>query len=333
MENRKELVNLTVINNSDCNLSIPLFQNNVSSINATTKYSWDIQGNSLACGSGNIIINGVLYTFTFTANNLVSLLAALNGLGFGLFCSEVVGGDLYIYTIDDTNVYGILNICTVATTTSTTTTTTVAPTTTTTTTVAPTTTTTTTVAPTTTSTTTTTTVAPTTTTTTTVAPTTTTTTTIAPTSTTTSTTTLPITTTSTTTSTTTQIFNVKAYASNQSDSPLLDAFGLDFSTDGGSTWSNMTPTVNNDAICRPFSPSGGGSGFIQVTSGTNVSFRVVISGGNTPIKFGAASGTTSCAAVDTGVQYCIYTITVTASINVAFLAIVDGGTGAYTLCP
>jgi hypothetical protein len=272
MENRKELVNLTVINNSDCNLTIPLFQNNVSSVNATTKYAWDIQTANLACGSGNIIINGVLYTFTYTASNLISLLAALNALGFGLFCSEVVGGDLYVYTVDDTNVYGNLNLCTVATTTSTTTTTTVAPTTTTTTTVAPTTTTTTTIAPTTT-----------------------TTTTIAPTSTTTSTTTLPITTTSTTTTTTTQIFTVSMYGTNE-QTPT-DSFKLQFSTDGGSTWTSCTPTVNNDTTCRQMFPSGGGT--LNVPSGTTVNFRTVDSSLNV-IQFDEALSS-SCPIVTSAV--------------------------------
>jgi hypothetical protein len=57
MSTRKELINLTIINNSDCKLTIPLFQNNVASINATTKYSWDITTADLSCGFGSIIIN------------------------------------------------------------------------------------------------------------------------------------------------------------------------------------------------------------------------------------------------------------------------------------
>ena len=218
---KKELIQFVVVNSTGCGFDMPLFQQNVYSINATTKYSWDITGEDITCGTGSLVINGVTYNFSYTASSLTSLLESLNLLGFGFFCSEVISGNTYIYTTDDTNIYGILTLCG-ATTTTTTTTTTAAPTTTTTsttstTTSAPTTTTTsttstTTSAPTTTTTTTTTTDAPTTTTTTTTtteAPTTTTTTTTttteAPTTTTTTTTTTEApTTTTTTTSTTTE---------------------------------------------------------------------------------------------------------------------------------
>jgi hypothetical protein len=187
MTQKRELINLTITNNSDCTLSIPLFQNNVASLNATTKYAWLLDFD-YSCGFGSIDVNGTIYPLSYDGT-LAGLLAALNALGFGLFCSETVSGDLYVYTVDDTNVYGDLDLCSSATTTTTTTTTTAAPTTTTTTT-------TTTAAPTTTTTTTTTTTeAPTTTTTTT-------TTTEAPTTTTTTTTTTETPTTTTTTTTT-----------------------------------------------------------------------------------------------------------------------------------
>lgn len=132
MPQKRELINLTITNNSDCALSIPLFQNNVASINATTKYAWLLDFD-YSCGYGSIVVNGTTYTLSYDGT-LASLLSALNALKFGLFCSETVGGNLYVYTIDDTNVYGVLDLCTAATTTTTTTTTTVAPTTTTTTT-------------------------------------------------------------------------------------------------------------------------------------------------------------------------------------------------------
>jgi len=193
---KRELVQFVVVNSTGCGFDMPLFQQNVYSINATTKYSWDITAQDISCGTGSLVINGVTYNFTYTASSLTSLLESLNLLGFGFFCSEVIGANTYIYTTDDTNTYGILTLCGESpTTTTTTTTTTAAPTTTTTTTS------TTTEAPTTTTTTTTTTTeAPTTTTTTT------TTTTEAPTTTTTttSTTTEAPTTTTTTTSTTTE---------------------------------------------------------------------------------------------------------------------------------
>jgi len=181
---KRELVQFVMINSTDCGWDIPLFQQNVYSINATTKYAWNVTGVDISCGTGSIVINSVTYNLTYTPNSLASLIAALNALSFGFFCSETVGGQTYIYTVDDTNVYGTLDLCTTGTTT-TTTTTTIAPTT-------STTTSTTTVTPTTSTTTSTTTAAGTTT------STTTTTTTVAP-------------TTSTTTSTTTNVLPCNCY--------------------------------------------------------------------------------------------------------------------------
>jgi hypothetical protein len=217
MAQKKELVQFSVQNNTDCDINVPLLQRNIYSINATTKYSWDIQSIDLSCGTGSIIVNGGTYPLSYTANSLSSFLSALNNLGFGFFCTETISSVNYLYTQDDTNVYGNVEDCASgSTTTTTTTTTTAAPTTsttTTTTTEAPTTsttTTTTTEAPTTSTTTTTTTEPPTTstTTTTTTEPpttsTTTTTTTESPTTSTTTTTTTEAPTTSTTTTTTTE---------------------------------------------------------------------------------------------------------------------------------
>jgi hypothetical protein len=202
MATKRELVQFTISNLSDCGYNLPLFQQNPASINATTKYSWDITTQVLSCGTGQLIINGITYNLSYEAN-LTGLLAALNALGFGFFCTETIGGDTYLYTVDDVNIYGDLTLCDSGqTTTTTTSTTTAAPTTTTTTsttTAAPTTTTTTsttTAAPTTTSTTSTTTEAPTTTSTTS-------TTTEAPTTTSTTSTTTAAPTTTSTTSTTT----------------------------------------------------------------------------------------------------------------------------------
>ena len=213
MAQKKELVQFSVQNNTDCDINVPLLQRNVYSINATTKYSWNIQTINLSCGTGSIVVNGGTYPFSYTANSLASFLSALNNLGFGFFCTQIISSVNYLYTQDDTNVYGNINDCATGTTTSTTTTsTTGVPTTSTTTTstTAPTTstTTTTTTSLPTTSTTTTSTTAPatsTTTSTTTAAPTTSTTTTstTAPATSTTTTTTTAAPTTSTTTSTTT----------------------------------------------------------------------------------------------------------------------------------
>jgi len=163
MQQKRELINLTVINNSSSVIAIPLFQRNVASINATTKYSYDITGIDLSCGVATIYINSVLYSITFDTTQQ-GLVSSLSALGFGLFGIE---SSTFVYTTDDTNVYGNMDLCGGgATTTTTTTTTTAAPatsTTTTTTTLAPetsTTTTTTTLAPATSTTTTTTTLAP-----------------------------------------------------------------------------------------------------------------------------------------------------------------------------
>ena len=200
MAQKKELVQFSVQNNTDCDINVPLLQRNIYSINATTKYSWDIQSIDLSCGSGSIVVNGGTYSLTFTANSLSSYLQALNNLDFGFFCTETISSVNYLFTQDDTNVYGNINDCATGTTTSTTTTsTTGVPTTSTTSTTttlpSTSTTTTSTTSPATSTTTSTTTIPPTT-------STTTSTTTFPATSTTTSTTTIPLTT-STTTSTTT----------------------------------------------------------------------------------------------------------------------------------
>jgi hypothetical protein len=132
MLQKKEIVQFTVQNRTDCGFDVPFFELNVFSLNSTTKYSWDITGVDISCGYSTIVINGVTTYFTFTPT-LNGFLTALNALGYGFFCSETIGGNTYLYTYDDTNVYGDVDICAIATTT-TTTTTTIAPTTTTTTT-------------------------------------------------------------------------------------------------------------------------------------------------------------------------------------------------------
>jgi hypothetical protein len=220
MATKRELVQFTISNLSDCGYNLPLFQQNPASINATTKYSWDITTQVLSCGTGQLIINGITYNLSYEAN-LTGLLAALNALGFGFFCTETIGGDTYLYTVDDVNIYGDLTLCDSGqTTTTTTSTTTAAPTTTTTTS-------TTTAAPTTTSTTSTTTEAPTTTSTTsttTEAPTTTSTTsttTEAPTTTSTTSTTTEAPTTTSTTSTTTAAPTTTSTTSTTTAAPSL----------------------------------------------------------------------------------------------------------------
>ena len=133
MAQKRELVQFTISNLSDCGYNLPLFQQNPASINATTKYSWDITTQVLSCGTAQIVINGITYNVSFEPT-LAGLISAFNALGFGFFCSETIGGDTFFYTADDVNIYGDLTLCDSGETTTTTTTTTTEPPTTTTTT-------------------------------------------------------------------------------------------------------------------------------------------------------------------------------------------------------
>ena len=128
MQKRKELIQFSVQNNTDCNINVPIMKQNVFSINALTKYSWNINTLNISCGVLSIVISGKTYTITFTPT-LPAMLTALNALNFGFFCTETIGLNTFLYTQDDVNVYGDINDCTTGTTT----TTTAAPTTTTTT--------------------------------------------------------------------------------------------------------------------------------------------------------------------------------------------------------
>lgn len=144
---KRELIQFTIVNGTDCDFTLPLFQQNVYSINATTKYSWDLTGEDFSCGDASLVINGVTVDVNFNPD-ITGLIISLNALGYGFFCTETIGPNTFLYVQDDTNVYGDLQICVAScvTTTTTTSTTTAAPTTTTTTsttTIAPTTTTTT----------------------------------------------------------------------------------------------------------------------------------------------------------------------------------------------
>jgi hypothetical protein len=148
---KRELIQFTIVNGTDCDFTLPLFQQNIYSLNATTRYSWDVTGEDYTCGNGQIVINGTTYSLNFNPD-ITGVIISLNALGFGFFCTETSGPNTAIYVQDDTNVYGDLQICVTGcvSTTTTTSTTTIAPTTTTTsttsstTTLAPTTTTTTT---------------------------------------------------------------------------------------------------------------------------------------------------------------------------------------------
>ena len=212
MARKKELIQFTLQNTSDCAYNIPMMQNNNVVINSTTEYTYDITSADLSCGYGSIVINGVTYNITYEANSVISLVAALNNLGFGFFCFRDISTSTTTTTTTIAGTSTTTSTTTAAgTTTSTTTSTTTAAGTTTSTTTS-----TTTDAGTTTSTTTSTTTdsgttTSTTTSTTTEAPTTT--------STTTSTTTEAPTTTSTTTSTTTGVPTTSTTTSTTTDIP------------------------------------------------------------------------------------------------------------------
>lgn len=117
---KRELINLTITNNTNSTLVVPVFKGGVSGINSTTKYTYDITAGSIVCGYGDIVINSVLYNFTFDGT-LDGLVNAMTNLGFSYFSWEISGGNTYVYTVDNVNIYGTLNICTVTTTTTTTT--------------------------------------------------------------------------------------------------------------------------------------------------------------------------------------------------------------------
>lgn len=122
MPRKRELINLTITNYSNSTLNIPIFKGGVSSINSTTNYTWDITGASLSCVDASIIINGNIYNVKFDGT-LDGLANAFTNIGFGFFSWTISGGNTYIYTTDNTNIYGDLEICALLTTTTTTTTT------------------------------------------------------------------------------------------------------------------------------------------------------------------------------------------------------------------
>jgi len=293
MQKRKELIQFSVQNNTDCNINVPVLKQNVYSINALTKYSWNINTLNISCGVLSIVIGGQPYTINFTPT-LPDMLTALNALGFGFFCTETISSNTFLYTQDDVNVYGDINDCTTGTTTTTTaapttTTTTAAPVTTTTTTIAPTTTTTT-EAPTTT----TTTLAPTTTTTT-EAPTTTTTT-EAPTTTT--TTEAPTTTTTTeapTTTTTTEAPTTTTTTEAPTTTTTTEAPTTTTTTEAPTTTTTTAPPTTSTTTSTTTAAVGSftidnpsGSGQIDNVYTTGGASFYTISSGSFPVTTGAA---------------------------------------------
>jgi len=273
MIQKKQLVQFTVQNRTDCGIDVPIYKINVFSINATTKYTWDITTETITCGYGTIVVDGVTISLSWDGT-ILGLLTALNALNYGFFCSETVGANTYIVTYDDTNVYGILDLC-FALTTTTTTTTTAAPTTTTTTT-------TTTAAPTTTTTTTTST--------TTAAPTTTTTTTTS------TTTSAPTTTTTTTTTTANFVENFRSVT------PQIDSTNACLQTTPTSIYSslsepNMAINITLYADSALTTPYNGASQWFKIlwkgAIGTNDVYGVQISNLGKVLNWVYCSATTT----------------------------------------
>ena len=232
MARKKELIQFTLQNTSDCAYNIPMMQNNNVVINSTTEYQYDITSADLSCGYGSIVINGVTYNITYQSGSLTSLIAALNNLGFGFFCSR----DCSITTTSTTTSTTTAAPSPTSTTSTTTSTTTAAGTTT------STTTSTTTAAGTTTSTTTSTTTDAATTTSTTTS---TTTDAATTTSTTTSTTTAAPTTTSTTTSTTTAAPTTTSTTTSTTTNPPA---ALNFTLDNTSITNAITINLSFDSV-------------------------------------------------------------------------------------
>lgn len=138
MAYKEELIQFNIVNNtSDCVINVPLFSQSAPSINATTKYQWQIITADLSCGCWSIIINSQTYFINFDGT-LIGLQNAFNNLGFGFACTTTIGGNTFLYTLDNTNVYGAIETCYCLTTSTTTTTTSTSTSTTTTTTTLPT---------------------------------------------------------------------------------------------------------------------------------------------------------------------------------------------------
>jgi hypothetical protein len=107
---KRELVQFVIENTTGSDIVFPIFEQGVSSLNSLTKYSWDVTSETFACTTATIFVNSVQYPVTFSST-LVSLVSSLNTLGFGTFAAETVGGSTFIYVVDNTNVYGDLQVC------------------------------------------------------------------------------------------------------------------------------------------------------------------------------------------------------------------------------
>lgn len=103
-------IQLTINNSANCIANVSLFNQNSPSVNARTKYSWNLTLANITCGYGSVVVNGITVNITFTPT-LNGLITSLNNLGFGFFCSETVLSVTSLYVVDDINVYGSLDLC------------------------------------------------------------------------------------------------------------------------------------------------------------------------------------------------------------------------------
>ena len=66
MAYKEELIQFNIVNNTtDCVIDVPLFSESAPSINATTKYQWQLITADLSCGCWSIIINSQTYYINF----------------------------------------------------------------------------------------------------------------------------------------------------------------------------------------------------------------------------------------------------------------------------
>ena len=100
MPYKDELIQFDIVNNTtDCVINVPLFSQSAPSINATTKYQWQIITADLSCGCWSIVVNSQTYFINFDGT-LVGLQNAFNNLGFGFACTTTIGADTFLYTLD-----------------------------------------------------------------------------------------------------------------------------------------------------------------------------------------------------------------------------------------
>jgi hypothetical protein len=114
---RKEVIGFNLANNTNSAYNVNItngagFPPQLS-VNATTKFTYNVTGELFTCGSATIYINNTMYNVNYNLGSLQSCINSLNNLGFGKFDSYTNSGNTYIQVYDNVNIYGTLNICTV----------------------------------------------------------------------------------------------------------------------------------------------------------------------------------------------------------------------------